>query len=247
MKQLVFILLLNVCQCVCVKADTALNIGYLIREREYMEQSVPMENNYELTISGDSSWFRMEIDPTLDYLLLIPEPYDVLKNYKDSVLLYREGISTLKFCYSEPIPVFDWELMDQDSVVCGYSCQKAKTTYRGRTWNVWFSPDLPYDNGPWKLGGLPGLILKAIDSKGDFYFEAYRIKNCNKIKIPFNTQGYAKTTREMYLQELLSFYKDFEEFYESHGITMPQQLENGKVKKVPSRIPCLKEEVTNAE
>ena len=35
----------------------------------------------------------------------------------------------------------------------------ATTHFRGREWKVWFSEEIPLSLGPWKLGGLPGLIL----------------------------------------------------------------------------------------
>ncbi|HIR32843.1 MAG TPA: GLPGLI family protein, partial [Candidatus Coprenecus merdigallinarum] len=54
----------------------------------------------------------------------------------------------------------------------GYNCQRATGTFRGREWQVWFTYDIPYNYGPWKLGGLPGLILKAEDSSGTFVWEA---------------------------------------------------------------------------
>ena len=37
----------------------------------------------------------------------------------------------------------------------------ATTHFRGRDWKVWFSEEIPLPLGPWKLGGLPGLILAA--------------------------------------------------------------------------------------
>lgn len=79
--------------------------------------------------------------------------------------------------YDEPIPTLVWELNEGDTIVCGYSCQRASTTFRGRTWKVWYAPDLPFQDGPWKLCGLPGLILKAEDAEGDFKFEATELRH----------------------------------------------------------------------
>src|SRR3712207_8163725 len=50
-----------------------------------------------------------------------------------------------------------------------------RSTFRGRTWRVWFALDIPFPDGPWKLCGLPGLILKAEDSKGHFSFDCVGI------------------------------------------------------------------------
>lgn len=80
-----------------------------------------------------------------------------------------------KLYYIESMPLLDWELLDGDTIVCGYACQRARTSFRGRTWMVWYAPELPYQDGPWKLSGLPGLIVKAYDTEGDFFFEAVEI------------------------------------------------------------------------
>ena len=51
-------------------------------------------------------------------------------------------------------------------------CVEATANYRGRTWTAWFAPEIPVQDGPWKLCGLPGLILEAHDANSDYIFEA---------------------------------------------------------------------------
>ncbi|MBR5350389.1 MAG: GLPGLI family protein [Prevotella sp.] len=101
-----------------------------------------------------------------------------LKNYPEKGLLrvYTGIFNNGMYIYEESIPTQDWQLEEGDSVVCGYTCNKATTTFQGRTWNVWYTLDIPYSEGPWKLGGLPGLILKVTDTTGEFDFTAISIQ-----------------------------------------------------------------------
>lgn len=53
---------------------------------------------------------------------------------------------------------------------------KATCTFRGREYTAWFCVDIPISNGPWKFGGLPGLILKVYDKDHLFVFESIEIE-----------------------------------------------------------------------
>lgn len=64
-----------------------------------------------------------------------------------------------------------WEILEDQKDIGGYLCQKATTNFKGRAYEVWFTTELPFPFGPWKLHGLPGLILEAQDDKGDVKFE----------------------------------------------------------------------------
>ena len=63
---------------------------------------------------------------------------------------------------TEDIPTPEW-VIHEDSTrsVIGFNCTMATTHFRGQDWKVWFSEEIPLPLGPWKLGGLPGLILAA--------------------------------------------------------------------------------------
>lgn len=72
--------------------------------------------------------------------------------------------------FSVNLPTINWKLSSDIKEICGYKVQKAVGDFAGRTFEVWFAPDLPYSFGPWKLLGLPGLILSARDSKNEVSF-----------------------------------------------------------------------------
>ncbi|MBQ0021218.1 MAG: GLPGLI family protein [Bacteroidales bacterium] len=54
-----------------------------------------------------------------------------------------------------------WTLHTETDRVCGMPCQRATATYGGREWTAWFCSEIPSSAGPWRLCGLPGLILRA--------------------------------------------------------------------------------------
>ncbi|MCL1668789.1 GLPGLI family protein [Elizabethkingia ursingii] len=60
--------------------------------------------------------------------------------------------------------------------ILSYPVQKATTEFGGRKWTAWFSTSLPFSDGPYKFYGLPGLILKIIDSSNNHDYELISIK-----------------------------------------------------------------------
>lgn len=122
----------------------------------------------------------------------------IYKNYPDGKLTHTEKICQDWFCYTEDMPQPDWELTDSVANVLGYECQSARCRFRGREWTVFYTEEIPLSDGPWKLHGLPGLIMKASDEKGHYTFECIGIKSkadrpITIYKVPFN-----KTDRRGY-------------------------------------------------
>lgn len=60
--------------------------------------------------------------------------------------------------------------------IAGYLCNRAEGFFRGRNYIVWYTIELPLSFGPWKLNGLPGLILEAYDETLKYRWVAKRIK-----------------------------------------------------------------------
>ena len=107
--------------------------------------------------------------------------YHILKNYPKKGMRTVTKYKGKSFIYTEPLTDIKWTLEDGDSTILGYPCKKASCTFRNRTWHVWYTLDIPLSEGPWKLDGLPGMILKAVDQKKQFAFDCIGIKeNVNK-------------------------------------------------------------------
>lgn len=79
--------------------------------------------------------------------------------------------------YKEPFPSMKWTLGNETKTICGYKCQKATCHWRGRDYVAWFAPDILMKSGPWKFGGLPGLIMKVYDTKHLYTWEAVAVEN----------------------------------------------------------------------
>ena len=102
------------------------------------------------------------------------KPYSEL-TFRLFVYYYR-----YTFIYSDELLPQSWTLTDERKDVLGYSCQKATTRFRGRDYTAWVAADIPISNGPWLLGGAPGLILEAYDAQREYIFEATSVSQLPK-------------------------------------------------------------------
>ena len=116
----------------------------------------------------------------------IPEDYYFF--HAENQLIRSEYLVSTYFV-PEAIPQIDWKITMDTVNLSGVKCQKATAFFRGRNWIAWFAPDMPFQSGPWKLHGLPGLILEAYDSKKEvqFLFGGFEVveKKPNASKEPY--------------------------------------------------------------
>lgn len=96
----------------------------------------------------------------------------VYKNIPEGKLTERNHFDLEYWQYSEDWEKPEWEIGDDTKTILGYECIEATSIYRGRRWTAWFTTDIPIQEGPWKLCGLPGLILEAYDTEKNYHFEA---------------------------------------------------------------------------
>ena len=103
--------------------------------------------------------------------------HKIFKNYPKGKLTLLDKIMTDNYKVEEPMPKLEWEITSDTLTVCDYLCTRATTRFLGRDYEAWFTSEIPRSDGPWKLNGLPGLILKANDLKHDYSFTAVGIEH----------------------------------------------------------------------
>ena len=131
--------------------------------------------------------------------------YCLYKNYPYGKITTLDDLplSDSRFLYEEDMEQFVWEVFDEIAEIDGYVCQKAKCDFGGRTWEAWFTVDLPFSDGPYKFNGLPGLILKLEDMKKHYSFTLLSIETLQEeIPIELESKDYTRTTKQKFFEAL---------------------------------------------
>jgi GLPGLI family protein len=133
------------------------------------------------------------------------ESYQIIKSKKGEISVLDYGASALiKVQYDDFFDKPNWQLQEGTDTVAGYDCQKATLNFRGRNYTAWFTTEIPISEGPWKLFGLPGLILKVEDSEQLFSFVMIGLTQPKQI-MPYQVakSEYLKISREDYRKQVL--------------------------------------------
>lgn len=181
-----------------------LRVQYNVTGREYLEENKRSYNDlFNLDIGQNSSMFYSFIQYNRDSLerelkkqgfagLQVKETLNergYFQGRKDILITDIQNglhkcfsiIGVMHYSAAEPVENIKWTITNDTVTIFNYKCFKAKTTFRGRTWIAWFTREIPVSRGPWKLSGLPGLILRASDSDNHYVFEFAGVSKILKV------------------------------------------------------------------
>lgn len=96
--------------------------------------------------------------------------YYITKSISGQKVYYHDKVGGKQIYYQEDRPL-KWEITNTKDNQNGYPAQKAVVSFGGRVWTAWFTKDISISDGPYKFYGLPGLIVKLEDDKGDYKFD----------------------------------------------------------------------------
>lgn len=122
---------------------------------------------------------------------------------------YRSSMDYFKFKTQDKI---DWKFLPDTKQHGEWLVQKATCNFGGRTWEAWFAKDFPFNEGPYKFTGLPGIITEIRDTKNNYSWELESVKkpgnfNPNLLETVFK-QPPLEITESKYKEILLNDYRD---------------------------------------
>lgn len=219
---------------IAAMAQTAdIEVSYVAHNPNLRDGKTDLTNQYILLSNNSESKFFSPVTQYLDSLNSTPEGkakmkeiikvavgsrdfnkiprHDgtiyVVKSFSDKQLKYYDTAGAQKLTYEEGINQWNWETVaDSTKNILGYECIMATTDYHGRKWTAWFTPEIPIQNGPWKLDGLPGLILEAEAEGGQYSFIATGLQQATKTIGPvYLAEDYERTSRIDFLKSKRAF------------------------------------------
>ena len=135
--------------------------------------------------------------------------YQIFKNYPTGKVTTTDRLGTTNILCEETNERPEWQLHPDTMTILSYACQKATCRFKGRDYTAWYTMDVPISEGPWKLHGLPGLIIKAEDSRGHFAFTCTGLEQSREAKpILIHTKGREKLNRKELDKMYERFYTD---------------------------------------
>lgn len=114
------------------------------------------------------------------------------------------------------IPTIEWRMTGETKQIAGYSASFVEGEIEGEIWDVWYTEDVPVSAGPWKIGGLPGLVLSASNKSGTHSFEITSIKDVVE-PIVLSDYQYISTTNDKYQKLLDQLFSDYFLFVTTHN------------------------------
>ena len=150
--------------------------------------------------------------------------YRIFKNHPKGKLTCIEHIIDGTFKYTEDLSLFNWKLTTDTITINGYKAQKATCNFAGRNWIAWFSPEIPYNDGPYKFNGLPGLIVKLYDTQMHYYFELESIEAPEQnLMIDYKVKNFFEVNKQDFFRAKDSFREDIIDRAKAAGLNSEAQ------------------------
>ena len=128
--------------------------------------SLYFNNNESIYLLGNHS--KIDTTSSLNFTFLITDDIGsvIYKNKAENLLFTRVASPKEVVLITDNFPNLNWSITEETKKINELILTKAHTNFRGRNYIAWFSDQIPVNNGPLKMGGLPGIILELETTDG---------------------------------------------------------------------------------
>ena len=98
----------------------------------------------------------------------------------------------------------NWKITTEKKKILDYNCTLATVTFRGNKYKAWFTTEINSNIFPWKLKGLPGIILEFEDEAGLMKGDAVSVSINKEVSFPMKTMAFFEENKKT-----ASLYKEF--------------------------------------
>ncbi|WP_294303426.1 GLPGLI family protein [uncultured Chryseobacterium sp.] len=105
----------------------------------------------------------------------------------------NENFINIKFGYYsfKTTDKINWNITGETRQIQEYLLQKATAKFGGRNWVAWFSREIPFNEGPFKFSGLPGLVFEIYDTRKNFI---YHLVKSRELPETFHTEDFLESS-----------------------------------------------------
>ncbi|MBR8712657.1 GLPGLI family protein [Porphyromonas levii] len=195
------------------KARMVLQVGDKLQRFSSMENY--LSDSLALTFNNEPQDTKLLLQRSMELRRSLDFRGDVrwvlYTNYPIGKRSITDRVFMDRFLTEEKDVLPEWQLVDEQKEIAGRLCSKATTTLYGRKWVVWYSEKESRPDGPWLLRGLPGVVVLAKDSTGDFSFELYKIEH-RSTPILYGVRDYFKASRNDVLKAMKRYYDNMAQY-----------------------------------
>jgi GLPGLI family protein len=163
-----------------------LNVNYAVKNAEVISVA---EETASLRAGKTSVLFEEVLSYSIPTNAGSSEVKEMInQTYKDNQKNLMWALEDTKRVVKEEMNLFKWSFSNEEEMILDYRCRKAKAEFRGRQYEAWFTTELPFKAAPWKIHGLPGVVLKLEVDENYYVLEAISLSvedSKSEIRMPF--------------------------------------------------------------
>jgi GLPGLI family protein len=173
-------------------AQENVRVEYQVRFNDQFDRgrSDRMHTGYLLINNSESRYFMVQKSAYVqkdehDISMITDTTQYIYTNQGKGVLIAEEmNLKGKRYFVSDSLYPMKWEFTGDEKMIDSLRCTKANCYFRGRYYTAWFTTDIPLPFGPWKMGGLPGLVVELQDMDENLVIQLTSVGKTSETPIP---------------------------------------------------------------